>query len=894
MEIIKNIAKNDFSEIEHAAIPYNILSEHYGDRLAREQLALEHEAYELGEKRFLKMLERQVANGEVADNAAAQPLVATLVPRMTARVAEWVDESFYVTDPETGEKKGKRGKRSVSQMILKECKPEVIALVTIKVALGTLTNTGSTVVQAVANQVGRSVEEEMRFGRIRDLESKHFKKSVQQQLEKRVGHVYKKAFLQVVEADMLKKGMMDGQAWRAWSSEDSIQVGVKCLELLIESTGLIQLEREGAGIAGADSENVKLAPEYADIISKRAGALAGISPMFQPCVVPPRPWDGITGGGYWASGRKPLTLVRTHSHKSLLRYQDVHMPEVYKAVNIAQSTPWKINKKVLAVANLITKWNNCPVEDVPAQEREELPVKPEDIDTNEVSRKAWKKAAAAIYRKDKARVSRRLSLEFMLAQANKFANHKAIWFPYNMDWRGRVYAVSMFNPQGTDVTKGLLTLAKGKPITEEGFYWLKIHGANCAGVDKVTFPERIKFIEDNRENILASARNPLENTWWAEQDSPFCFLAFCFEYDGVTKHGMSYVCSLPLAFDGSCSGIQHFSAMLRDEVGGRAVNLLPSDTVQDIYGIVAARVNEALQEAAIGGTADEMQQVADKTTGEITERLKLGTKKMAQQWLAYGVDRKVTKRSVMTLAYGSKEFGFRQQVLEDIIQPAIDNGKGIMFTQPNQAAGYMAKLIWESVSVTVVAAVEAMNWLKSSAKLLAAEVKGDDGEVLRARCAVHWVTPDGFPVWQEYRTPLQTRLNLMFLGKFRLQPTINTNKDSGIDAHKQESGIAPNFVHSQDGNHLRTTVVHANEAYGIESFALIHDSFGTIPADAGNLFKAVRETMVSTYENNDVLADFYEQFADQLHESQLEKMPALPKMGTLNLQDILKSDFAFA
>ncbi|MCY4689487.1 DNA-dependent RNA polymerase, partial [Escherichia coli] len=93
-----------------------------------------------------------------------------------------------------------------------------------------------------------------------------------------------------------------------------------------------------------------------------------------------------------------------------------------------------------------------------------------------------KKAASAIYRKEKARVSRRMSMEFMLGQANKFAQFKAIWFPMNMDWRGRVYAVPMFNPQGNDMTKGLLTLAKGKPIGVDGYYWLKIHGANTAGV----------------------------------------------------------------------------------------------------------------------------------------------------------------------------------------------------------------------------------------------------------------------------------------------------------------------------------------------------------------------------------------------------------------------------
>ena len=35
--------------------------------------------------------------------------------------------------------------------------------------------------------------------------------------------------------------------------------------------------------------------------------------------------------------------------------------------------------------------------------------------------------------------------------------------------------------------------------------------------------------------------------------------------------------------DGSCNGLQNFSAMLRDEVGGKAVNLIPSDKPQDVY-----------------------------------------------------------------------------------------------------------------------------------------------------------------------------------------------------------------------------------------------------------------------------------------------------------------------
>lgn len=886
---IINAPKNDFSDIENAIMPFNVLADAYGQDLAAKQLQLEHEAHTEGEKRFLKAMERQIKAGEFADNAVAKPLLSTLAPKFVEGWDEWITTMD-----------GRNSRPPVAYIKVRGMDGYAAAVISLKVALACLTKDEHSVLQSVASRIGGAIEDEQRFGRIRDQEAAHFKKNIKDALDKRVGVVYKRAFMQAVEGKMLDAKQLTTK-WDSWTPEERIHVGVKMLELLAGHTGLIELTRPFAGDKARDAEYIQLTAQYVEALSKRAGSLAAIAPMYQPCVVPPKPWVSPTGGGYWAAGRRPMVLIRTGSKKGLERYNDVYMPEVYKAVNIAQDTPWKINKKVLAVANEIVNWTNCPLKEVPALERGPLPEKPEDIDENPEALKAWKKEASAVYRKEKARVSRRLSMEFSLGQANKFSQFKSIWFPYNMDWRGRVYAIPMFNPQGNDMTKGLLTLAEGKPIGADGLYWLKIHGANCAGVDKVSFKERIKFIDDNHENIMETAKNPLGTTWWTQQDSPFCFLAFCFEYAGVQHHGLNYVCSLPLAFDGSCSGIQHFSAMLRDEVGGAAVNLMPSKEVQDIYRIVVERVKEMARKDAINGTGPTVEVLTDKKTGEITEKRKLGTAALAQQWLTFFDNtpvekhRGVTKRSVMTLAYGSKKFGFRDQVLEDTIKPAIDDGKGFMFVEPNQAAGYMAELIWDAVSVTVVAAVGAMSWLQKAAALLAAEVKDKKTkEVLRARCAVHWVTPDGFPVWQEYKKPVQARLNLMFLGMVRLQPTVNTNRDNGIDARKQEAGIAPNFVHSMDGSHLRKTVVMAHEKYGVKSFALIHDSFGTIPADAGSLFMAVRETLVETYEGNDVLADFAEQFMDQLHESQLDSMPPMPPKGTLNLQDILKSEFAFA
>lgn len=865
---------------------FTTLSELYGEELAAAQLALEHESHEMGEAKFHKAMERQIERSEFAETSVAKPLVAMLVPLFTEELKAWIENQMT-----------KVRRKSVALKYLNMIKAERVAALTIKLVISELARQRDHLA-AVTTRIGRIIEEEARFGRIRDEEAKHFQLHIKDALNKRNGHTYKRAFMEAVETKMLEAGELNG-AWSDWQNEDSDilhHIGARCLEILIKSTGLIELVRVGAGKAKEDQQVVRISAPWLEQLAKRSFSLAGINTINQPMVVPPRPWTRPVGGGYWGKGRRPTRFVRTHTKAALERYRDVEMSEVYRAVNLAQNSAWAINADVLKVAESLLDWPNVPVKKWPNAAVSELPPKPADIDTNPDALKSWKKDAAGVYRGEAARISRRLSLEVAVETARKFADFEAIYFPHNLDWRGRVYALSNFNPQGNDVTKGLLRASKAEPIGEEGIQWLMIHGANTAGIDKVPFDERKQWVLDNEKTILKCADDPLQNTEWMAMDSPFCFLAFCFEWAGVVKEGTGFLSSLPIAFDGSCSGIQHFSAMLRDPVGGAAVNLLPSRTVQDIYRLVSDGCNAVLLADAKDGTFDSTEAVVDKKTGEITERRILGTRTLALQWLAHGCDRSTTKRSVMTLAYGSKEYGFCDQVRDDIIQPAIDEGSP-NFPVPQQAARYMAKLIWDSVGQTVVAAVQAMEWLQSAAKLLSQEVKEKrTKKILKPAMPVYWVSPDGFPVWQEYKVSNKVRVDLIFMGDTRLQTTVSQQPQEAdkIDARKQESGVSPNFVHSLDGSHMRTTVAHAHDLYDVNFFAIIHDSFGTTAARAGQLFKAVRETMVATYENQDILGDFREQFIDQLHGTQMTKMPALPTMGTLDIREILKSEFAFA
>ena len=62
------------------------------------------------------------------------------------------------------------------------------------------------------------------------------------------------------------------------------------------------------------------------------------------------------------------------------------------------------------------------------------------------------------------------------------------------------------NYQGSELAKSLLLFSKGEKVYKtdiESINFLKIFGANCFGnkLDKASFVDRIKWVEDNIENI---------------------------------------------------------------------------------------------------------------------------------------------------------------------------------------------------------------------------------------------------------------------------------------------------------------------------------------------------------------------------------------------------------
>jgi DNA-directed RNA polymerase len=276
------------------------------------------------------------------------------------------------------------------------------------------------------------------------------------------------------------------------------------------------------------------------------------------------------------------------THLNRLRKQD--LTQEYACLNTLQRTEWRINKQVLEVTRNL--WDNGhQVGNLPAKEDLPLPPYPFDKEPEEMTEqerdvfRTWSRKRNQIYSLNNRSMSKRVQVERTLKIAEQYSKYDRFYYVWQNDFRSRKYASSTFlSTQSADWSKALLEFSY--PVTINSWddaRWLCIHGANLYGNDKVTLDERERWAWDFAEMWCHRVvSNPYDCMVWLEADKPFQFLAWCYEMSGLLKDGWGFETRLPCAADGSCNGLQHLSAILRDEQGGRATNLTASELPQDI------------------------------------------------------------------------------------------------------------------------------------------------------------------------------------------------------------------------------------------------------------------------------------------------------------------------
>jgi len=807
------------------------------DALLREQ-RLEQLARDRGANKVRKQIAEAHRRGLGADTPGGVALMKRAVEPITNAIAAALDDA----------NSGRPGRRHSALQVLSRLPAEVSAFLTVRCVVNVVSSTTS--LTNAAMSIGSAIEEELRLQAF-DESVPGLYATIMRRLKERgagAGHA-RRVFVFA--------GNKHGVDLPILTRTEKLHLGTRLIELLVEATGFakITMVREG------HKTRAMLQPteEIAKWVEDRNLRAELLSPRYAPMVIPPLDWEGLRGGGYISPLGLPLVKRSSRKqHRELLERADLSL--VLRSLNAIQRTPWRVNTRVLEVMSSV--WE-CGLEiAMPNREDRKPPPKPAGHTIAATApeawarvppdeKKRWMRAARTTHEQNASSRGRRLDIAQIIRTAQELAGEEAIYFPHQLDFRGRAYAVPAgLNPQGSDHAKALLTFAHGKPINDpRAAGWLMINGANLFGYDKADFADRIAWVEEHTERIVRLAADPLGDLWWTEADKPWSFLAWCFEYAAFSEHGWGYVSSLPVSVDGSCNGLQHFSAMLRDPIGGAAVNLVPNKLPADIYQRVADRVIYKLQ-----------QQRDDW---------------VMRGWLDFGIDRKITKRPVMVLPYGGT-FKSCMDYVREAVQERKDGTENPFGDELPKCVTPLARNVWDSIGDVVVAARQAMDWLQKCARAAA-----DKKQPLA------WTAPSGFPVFQSYmdysarRVKTRLRGSLVFL-------TISEEGDT-INRSKQALAVSPNFVHSMDAASMMLTIALALDN-GVVQFAMIHDSYGTVAADMDMLAACLRHAFVDMYEEHNVLQEFVDGQPDEVRAD----CPPPPPYGALNIKEVLNSEFFFA
>lgn len=848
--------KLEFKEIEKRK--YNLLR--------RRQIKAETEAWERMVEEY-RELEREMCEKKLAPT----------LPYVKALFLGWFEPLRDAIEREQKVQRTKKQKAAFAPHIdlLPADKMAVIVMHKMMGLLMVGNQEGYVLVVQAAVQIGVAIEQEVRIHsfleKTRNYQSKkivadsedglHKEKEI---LRKRVNSLIRKRRLKEVQK-LLKK-----EEFKPWGRDTQAKLGSRLIELLTETAyvqpPLNQLADGPPDIRPAFRHKFKpVTKNPGQKIVKNYGVIEcdplvrmGLDKTakhmlipYVPMLVPPKKWKGYDKGGHLFL---PSYVMRTHgSRKQQAAVKNVpakQMQKVFEALDMLGNTKWRINRRVLSVVESV--WASggniaglVDCEDVP------IPEKPPSEDLTEIQE--WKWSLRKAKKINLERHSQRCDTELKLSVARKMIDEEGFYYPHNLDFRGRAYPMHPhLNHLSSDLCRGILEFAEGRPLGKSGLHWLKIHLANLysGGVEKLSHDGRLAFVDNHLDDVLDSAENPVNgNRWWLTAEDPFQFLAACINLSEALRSSSpdTVISHLPIHQDGSCNGLQHYAALGRDSMEAAAVNLTAGDKPADVYSEIAVRVHDIMRR--------------DSNKDPATNPQALLAKVLIDQ-----VDRKLVKQTVMTSVYGVTYVGAREQIKRRLEEKGLITDDRLLFT----AACYAAKVTLAALGEIFQAARGTMGWLGDCAKVIASENQ-----------PVRWTTPLGLPVVQPYcrseRHLIRTSLQVLALQR----------EGDMVDVRKQRTAFPPNFVHSLDGTHMMMTAIACRDA-GFR-FAGVHDSFWTHACDVDKMNRILREKFVELY-SKPILESLLESFQTSYPTL---IFPPLPERGDFDLRKVLESPYFF-
>jgi DNA-directed RNA polymerase len=585
----------------------------------------------------------------------------------------------------------------------------------------------------------------------------------------------------------------DIEHWKTWGSSTRIKLGGWLLDCIMQASGWFTKDMIQRGKRRL--QYVIPTPEFLQIKDAVMRNAELFSPLAWPMLIEPNDWTNDRSGGYLLNEVMcGHNLVRRGNPSSI----QGEIPLTF--LNRIQKVAYRLNPFIVKVAEELDRLER-PVGKFLPIVHHELPVKPVDIATNKEARHEYNRKAAAVHNTQAQEFRKSCRTRMTMEAVNRFKDKEKFYIPWSFDYRGRAYPIPAFlTPQDTDFGKSLLRSYEESYLTPESEDWLAFQVATTWGLDKSPMSERLAWVKDNSTFIKRIVLDPIGCLpEWEVADEPWQFLAACEEYYHCVLSGERQFTGLFVATDATCSGLQILAGLARDASTARLVNVLPSDTPQDAYKVVA--------EAAKPQCPESIQPY---------------------------LDRKVVKRVVMTVPYNAKPFSNRGYIKDALKDKGIEISK-------------------EDLTETVNAVRDAMNCVVPGPMAVMSWIEAEVANAIdNGKQQLEWVTPSGFVVNQKLMKKNTVRVDLQLLG--RCQLTVAVDDSNKVDRNHHKNATAPNLIHSLDASLLHLAAIRFNAP-----IALIHDSVLCRATDMSTLSTVVRETYMHLFAEHDYLNDFASQ-----------------------------------
>lgn len=388
--------------------------------------------------------------------------------------------------------------------------------------------------------------------------------------------------------------------------------------------------------------------------------------------------------------------------------------------------------------------------------------------------------------------------------------------------------------------------------------------------------------------------------------------------------------------DGTTNAYQQMGMMTRDDDLGLIANLRKGHKLYDAYyytgltikqsdnAVVAAAVkrdNPALYERARKKLSAELaNKPPEEVFGIVGDYLKakhfseydqsrrkvqkaLDIKKQAVEAMpeVFGEDatvnivdlRAMFKKPVMLQPYGASMTTILNAIKKEGWKIAKKDPEKFKFLSEGDNAKLIGQAVIEMNPIFYPKAREYQNFLKDLVR------RHNDG-VFNPVSNKYVTGADGrpIPVPMRYKLPNGVELNLDYKEALEVPVEVSIGNQTGwlttqihtdkIKSSKQISAVAANMTHAHDAawDHMWTDILADK---GVKNFIGIHDAAGTDFGNMDKLHDAWRQAGVKLYQDYDLFDNLLKQAAERGVNIKGLKPP---KMGTLNVKELLDSEYA--